>query len=82
MNKPVILGLSILEISKLVMYEFQYDYVKQKNGEKAKLCFVHTESFIIYIERIDIYMDNEKNVEARFDVSNYKLDRKLSKAKN
>ena len=43
---------------------------------------MHTESFIIYIERIDIYMDNEKNVEARFDVSNYKLDRKLSKAKN
>ena len=82
MNKPVILGLSILEISKLVMYEFQYDYVKQKIGEKAKLCFVHTESFIIYIEKIDIYMDNEKNVKARFDISNYKLDRKLPKAKN
>ena len=81
-NKPVCLGLSILEISKLVTYEFWYDYVKQKYGEKAKLGFVHTESLIIYIETEDIYMDSEKDVETRFNNSNYKLDRKLPKQKN
>ena len=81
-NKPVCLGLSILEISKLVTYEFWYDYVKQKYGEKAKLGFVHTESLIIYIETEDIYMDNEKDVETRFNNSNYKLDRKLPKQTN
>ena len=80
-NKPVCLGLSILEISKLVTHEFWYDYVKQKYGEKAKLGFVHTENFIIYIETEDIYMDNEKDVATRFHNSNYKLDRKLPKAK-
>ena len=44
MNKPVYLGLSILELSKIVMYEFWYDYVKPKYGEKAKLCYMDTVS--------------------------------------
>ena len=42
MNKRVYLGLSILELSKILMYEFWYDYVKLKYGEKAKLCYVDT----------------------------------------
>ena len=49
MNKPVYLGLPILESSKIVMYEFWYDYVKPKYHEKAKLCYMNTESFIVYI---------------------------------
>ena len=48
-NKSVYLGLSILEISKIVMYEFWYDYVKPIYGEKAKLCFMDTNIFIVYI---------------------------------
>ena len=50
MNKPVYLGLSILELSKILMYEFCYDYIKPKYGEKAKLCYVDTNSFIVYIK--------------------------------
>ena len=42
MNKPVCLGLSILELSKILTYEFWYDFVKPKNGENAKLCYMDT----------------------------------------
>ena len=48
MNKPVHLGLSILELSKILRCEFWYDYVKQKYGEKGKLCYMDTDSFILY----------------------------------
>ena len=50
MNKPVHLGLSILESSKILMYKFWYDYVKRKYNEKAKLCYMDTDSFIVYIK--------------------------------
>ena len=49
--KPVYLGLSILELSKIVMHEFWCDYVKPKYDEKAKLCYMDTESFVVYIKR-------------------------------
>ena len=45
-NKPVYLGLPLLETSKIVMYKFLYDYVKPKYGGKANLCFMDTDSFI------------------------------------
>ena len=57
MNKPVYLGFSILELSKILMYEFLYDYVKPKYGEKAKLCYIDTDSFIVYIKTDDICRD-------------------------
>ena len=47
MNESVCLGLSILKLSKILMYEFWYDYVKPKYGEKAKLCYMDTDSFIV-----------------------------------
>ena len=52
MNKPVSLGLSILDLSKIVMYEFWYEYVKPKFGENAKLCYMNIESFIARILNI------------------------------
>ena len=54
MNKPVYLGLSILELSKIVLYELWYDYLEPKYDEKAKLCYMNTDSFIVYIKRDDI----------------------------
>ena len=57
MNKPVYLQISILEISKIFMYEFRYDYIKPKYGEKAKLSYMDTDSFIVYIKTDDIYKD-------------------------
>ena len=50
MNKPIYLGLSILDVSKMVMYEFWYDYMKPKYGDIAKLCYMDTDSFIINIK--------------------------------
>ena len=85
MNKPVYLGLSILELYKIVMYEFWYDYVKAKYEEKTKLCFMDTACFIVYIKSEDIYIKIEKNVEARFDTLfdlNYGLERPLPRGKN
>ena len=51
MDKPVYFGVSVLEISKMVMYEFSYDYVKSKYGEKAKLCHVDTDTFNFYMKK-------------------------------
>ena len=57
MNKPVYLRLSVLELNKILMYDFWYDYVKPKYGEKAKLCCINTDSFIVYIKTDDIFKD-------------------------
>ena len=50
MNEPVYLGLPILELSKIVMYEFWYDYMKPKHGKEAKLCYKDTGNFLVYIK--------------------------------
>ena len=71
MNKPIYLGLSILEVSKILMYEFWYDYMKPKYGNKVKLCYTDTDSFIINIKTNDFYEDIASDVENSFDTSNY-----------
>ena len=81
MNKPIYLGLSILEISKLLMYEFWYDYMKPKYGDNVKLCYMDTDNFIMNIKTEDFYKDIAY-VEKRFDTSNYDCDRPLPKGKN
>ena len=75
MNKLVYLTLPILEISKNVMHEFCYDYVKLKCDEKTKLCYVGIGSFIVYINTEDIYLGIANDIEIRFDTSNYELER-------
>ena len=81
-NKLVCLGLSILDLSKTVMNEFRFDYVKPKYVEKLKLCYMDPESFIVCVKADDIYKDIAEDVEKRFDTSNFELDRPLSKEKN
>ena len=81
MNKPIYLGLCILEISKIIMYEFWYDYVKNKYGNKARLCYTDTDSFVINIKTSNFYKDISQDVNERFDTSNYTFDRPLPKGK-
>ena len=57
MNNPLYLGLSILEISKILMCEFWYHYIKPKYQYNAKLCYLDTNSFIIHIKTEDVYKD-------------------------
>ena len=71
MNKPIYLGMSISDISKTLMYEFQYDYLKPKYGNKAKLCYTDTDSFIIHITTEDFFEDISNDVEEWYDTSNY-----------
>ena len=82
MSKLIYLGLSILEISKIIMYEFWYDYVKTKYGDKVKLCYMNSVSLIMNIKTKDFYKDIAQDVEERFDNSNYDVDRPLPKGKN
>ena len=77
MNKPIYLGLSILDISKITMYEFWYDYVKSKYEDNARLCYMDTDSFVVNIKTKDFYKDIAENVKERFDTSNYIYDRPL-----
>ena len=78
MNNPVFLGLSILDLIKSVMYEFWYDYIKLKYGEKSKVCKLDIDNFIVH----DIYKDIAKDVDTRFETSNFQLDRTLPNRRN
>ena len=81
-NKPIYLGLSILDISKITMYEFWYDFIKSKYGCSAKLCYMDTDSFIINVKTEYFYKDISENVIERFDTSNYIHDRPLPRGVN
>ena len=75
MKKPVYLGLPILEISKILMYELWFDYMKPKYGDNVKLCYTNTDSFIMHIKTEDFYKDIA-------DTSNYEGVRPLPTGKN
>ena len=82
MSNPIYLGLSILDISKLLMYEFWYDYMKPKYNDNIKLCYMDTDSLVMIIKTEDFYKDISNDVEKRFDTSNYELNRPLPTGKN
>ena len=74
MNKPIYLGMSILDISKTLMYEFWYNYIKPKYQDKEELCYMDTDSNVIYIKTKDFYRDIADDVKKWFDSSNYGKD--------
>ena len=82
MNKPIYLEFSILDLSKTLVYEFWYEYIKPKYADNVKLCYMNTDSFIMRIKTKDLYEDITDDVEKRFDTSNYEVDRPLPKEKN
>ena len=69
MNKPVYLGTLMLDINKTLMYEFWFDYIKPKYGDRARLCYMDTDSFVIHIATEDFYKDIANDVEKWFDIS-------------
>ena len=71
MNKPVYLGMSILDLSKTLMFDFHYKYIIPKYGNKAKLLFTDTDSFLYEIQTEDFYKDISGDVKDRFDTSDY-----------
>ena len=78
MSTPICLELSILQFSKILTYEFWYDYAKPRYCEKVKWCYIDTDSFIVYKKPDDM----AKDVETRFDTSNYELEGPLPKGIN
>ena len=82
MHKPIYLGLSMLDIRKILMYEFWYDYMKPKYNDNVKLCYMDTDSFVMNIKTEDFCKDIANDVEKRFDTSNYEVHRSLPTGKN
>ena len=76
-NKPIYLGLAILAISKIKMYEYWYDDIKKKYNKIVKLCYMDTDSFIMNVKTEDFYKDIANDVEKKYDTSNYACERPL-----
>ena len=84
MNKPIYLGQEILDLSKTLMYEFWYDYIKPKFGDKARLCYIDTDSFVMHIKTDDFYQDISDDADKWFDTCNFNRNdnRPLETGKN
>ena len=74
MNKPIYLGMAILDVSKIPMYEFLYDYLRPRYKENINLCYMDTDSFIFNVRTEDWYKDILNDVEQRFDASNIQIN--------
>ena len=74
MNRPIYIGMSVLDIRKALMYEFLYGYIKPKYQDKEELCYMETDSNVIYIKTKDFYRDIADDVKKWFDTSNYGKD--------
>ena len=74
MDKPIAIGQAILDISKTLVYELWYNYLKPKYSDNIKLCYMDTDSFIIHVETEDFFKEINKDVDEWFDTFNYDED--------
>ena len=74
LDKPIYIGFAVLELSKLLMYEFHYEYMKPKYDKNIDLCYMDTDSFIYDIRTEDFYGDIKADLQEKFDTSDYKKD--------
>ena len=70
-NKPIYLGQAVVDLSKTLMFEFWYDYLKPMYSDKIRLCYTDTDSFIMHIKTDDFYKDISLDVDKWFDTSNF-----------
>ena len=71
MNKPIYLGQAVLDLSKTLMFELWYDYLKTVYGDKIRLCYTDTDSFVMHIKRDDFYKDISADVDKWFHISSF-----------
>jgi len=84
LNKPIAVGFSILELSNLIMYQFFYDCLKPRYGDKIRLCFTDTDSFICHchIETSDLHDDMMETLDSWYDTSNFDPKHRLFSTTN
>ena len=76
LNKPIYVGMSVLDLSKHLMYDFYYNHLKKNYDDKIRLLYTDTDSLIVHVQTEDIYADMQANI-SDYDTSNYPADHPL-----